>query len=520
MSSYFNLLYSISTIIENYNDIYFIIQDYLECISIDKITNNEIYSNLSFRLWKIQYIINQVYEDNNSKFFFGIIQNTNNYPIIWDSSAYSNSYDDHINSNVKLANLINHINSINNFIEKYNEINDDILSIKNSYFERIGIESINPSLVIPIFLNNKIICFILIHAWIYIDDRYKNNDRNKDIYYAPNNLIIDNKNNNFNYDDIRNITREAIRYNLPIEDKLNVVICMSNPCKFKTRVKLAKEFISRMKYEEYVNLYVVELAYDCNPVFEITEEHNSNHLQLRTKTPLWHKENMINVGILKLLPEDWKAVAWIDADIEFDNPLWALDTLKLLNGSFDVVQLFNIFIHMRKDKNTMGLNTSFGYKYTKGDPYSFDGSKPNFWHPGFAWACTRSAFEQMRGIHQLNILGAGDYILAICLKEENVNDALSKINDISCRDVNIEFFNRCKGLRLGYTPGVIRHYYHGSIANRHYIDRYQIFAKHKYRPSEHITYDKDGILIPTDKFSDDFKEDIYKYFQSRKEDDY
>ena len=130
MSSYFNLLYSISTIIENYNDIYFIIQDYLECISIDKITNNEIYSNLSFRLWKIQYIINQVYEDNNSKFFFGIIQNTNNYPIIWDSSAYSNSYDDHINSNVKLANLINHINSINNFIEKYNEINDDILSIK------------------------------------------------------------------------------------------------------------------------------------------------------------------------------------------------------------------------------------------------------------------------------------------------------------------------------------------------------------------------------------------------------
>ena len=124
----------------------------------------------------------------------------------------------------------------------------------------------------------------------------------------------------------------------------------------------------------------------------------------------------------------------------------------------------------------------------------------------------------MKGIHQLNILGAGDYIFAICLKEEKLEDALNKINDISCKNVNIDFFYRCRGLRLGYTPGVIRHYYHGSIENRHYIDRYQIFAKHKYRPEIHISYDKDGILIPTDEFSEEFKEDIYNYFKSRKED--
>ena len=49
-----------------------------------------------------------------------------------------------------------------------------------------------------------------------------------------------------------------------------------------------------------------------------TNANNKKHLQLNTNNiPLWHKENMINIGIRKLLPNNWKAVAWIDADIEF-----------------------------------------------------------------------------------------------------------------------------------------------------------------------------------------------------------
>jgi len=55
---------------------------------------------------------------------------------------------------------------------------------------------------------------------------------------------------------------------------------------------------------------------------------------------LWHKENMINLGVQKLLPPTWKAFAWIDADIEFDSPSWAIDTLKVLNGSCDNAILF------------------------------------------------------------------------------------------------------------------------------------------------------------------------------------
>ena len=42
--------------------------------------------------------------------------------------------------------------------------------------------------------------------------------------------------------------------------------------------------------------------------------------------------------------------------------------------------------------------------------------------------------------------------------------------------------------------------------------------KHNYSPIEHLTYDKQGILIPTETFPSDFKEDIMNYFRERKED--
>jgi hypothetical protein len=43
--------------------------------------------------------------------------------------------------------------------------------------------------------------------------------------------------------------------------------------------------------------------------------------------------------------------------------------------------------------------------------------------------------------------------------------------------------------------------------------------KYNYSPIEHLTYDKQGILIPTQTFPSDFKEDIMNYFRERKEDD-
>ena len=172
--------------------------------------------------------------------------------------------------------------------------------------------------------------------------------------------------NGIEIDDINykvNTIKEALSNNEPIENKLNVIIVISNPCQYASRYILAREFIKRIEAEETnVNLYIVEMIYPKQKYY-VTKSNNKNHLQLKTDIPIWHKENMVNIGVAKLLPKNWKVFAWIDADIEFENFNWATDTLKILNGSRDIVQLFSHCVDMDENKQSMNVFNSFGYKF-------------------------------------------------------------------------------------------------------------------------------------------------------------
>lgn len=116
--------------------------------------------------------------------------------------------------------------------------------------------------------------------------------------------------NNIEIDNIKyqeNDIKRTIKQNDPIEDKLHVMIVISNPCNYAIRYILTKEFIKRMKDEDNIILYIVELAYGDQP-YIITNKDNKRHLRLRTTNPLWHKENLINIGIARLLPTNWKII--------------------------------------------------------------------------------------------------------------------------------------------------------------------------------------------------------------------
>lgn len=326
--------------------------------------------------------------------------------------------------------------------------------------------------------------------------------------------------NDIEIDDIqykRNVIKEAIQNNDPIEKKLHVILCISNPCLYARRYILLKEFVNRMELEESdVILYIVEYAYKKQR-FIITDPKNPRHLQIRTETPIWHKENMINVGVQKLLPKNWKAFAWIDADVEFDSPTWARDTLKVLNGTKDIVQLFSQCIDMNKNEEAMNIFTSFGFQYSKGLPYSKDLTR--FWHPGFGWACTRKAYEKMGGLYETAILGSGDNIMALALIQK-VRKAINEQSHPDYIQSAVDFQERIKSLRLGYVPGLIRHHFHGSKKNRKYGERWQILVKHNYSPILHVTHDENGVLVPTKECPKELLSDILQYFKQRNEDEF
>ena len=328
--------------------------------------------------------------------------------------------------------------------------------------------------------------------------------------------------NNIEIDNIRyneNEIKKAILNNDPIEDKLHVIIVLSNPCNYAIRYILTKEFIRRMKEEEHIILYIVELAY-YDQEYHITELDNNKHLRLRSShTPIWHKENLINIGIHRLLPKNWKAVAWIDADIEFDNPSWALDTLKILNGCKDIVQLFSHNIFMDPNGDTELILTGFGFQHSKKTKRSTRIKDINsYWHPGFAWACTRKLYEKIHGLYEFAITGDGDMQMASCFISNYESSLPSDVSEDYKKTLK-KFEDSASGNRLGYVPGIIRHYYHGSINSRKYDLREHLLTKYNYSPTVHLTKNKDGLLIPTTEFPKELLNCIINHFQSKNEDE-
>lgn len=314
---------------------------------------------------------------------------------------------------------------------------------------------------------------------------------------------------------VHNHIKESIYNNDPIEPQLHVIAVISNICLFKKRYTLMKDFIKRMEFEKNVILYIVELAYG-NQEYAVTSPKHPHHLQLRTEYAIWHKENMINLGVQKLLPSNWKAFAWIDGDIEFENPDWANDTLKILNGSRDIVQLFSHALDMDASQNILNVFNSFSHQYEKNLNYSY--KAPNYWHPGYAWACTRKAYEKMGGIFEYGILGSGDYIMASCLMNKGLSSISPQYSNVFKQKI-CDYESKVKHLRLGYVPGVIRHFFHGSKINRKYVERNTILFKHQYDPAIHLIKDKNGVLTGSAHFSAEFKKDMYEYFAQRNEDE-
>jgi hypothetical protein len=311
----------------------------------------------------------------------------------------------------------------------------------------------------------------------------------------------------------RNRVKDSIKFNDPLDDVLHVIMVVSNPCNYFRRYQLARQFILRMENEEHIKLYIVELCYLKQP-FVLTKKNNPHHIQLRTKSPIWHKENMINIGTT-LFPSNWKAMAWIDADIEFESNTWAKDTLKILNGYADMVQLFSHAVDLDKDETTMHVANSGGYQYEKQLSYRMG---INYWHPGYAWACTRKAYETMGGLYENAILGSGDQIMMMALLGQ-VEKALNPNNHEEYKKDALLFQERVKQIRFSYVPGVIRHYFHGTKANRRYRERWQILVDHKYNPQEHLKKEKNGLLVPSSACPPKLLEDILQYFKDRNEDD-
>jgi hypothetical protein len=303
-------------------------------------------------------------------------------------------------------------------------------------------------------------------------------------------------------------------------NRFHVLTVVSNPIRYESRYKLYHRFRRHME-ECGIKLWTVEVAFGHRE-FEVTRSDCEHDLQLRTHGELWHKENALNL-LVERLPTDWKSLAWVDADIEFANwrgtKAWYLETLHALQHH-RIVQLFQNAVDLGPNHEALQIHQGFAYSYVTGKP---KGKCYTHWHPGYAWAIRRKAFDAMGGFIDWGILGSGDAHMAsawIGAVQDSVNPAISP----EYMKRLLAYQNRCeREVRrdIGYLPGTILHHFHGKKKDRRYTDRWKILTETQFDPDVDIHKDWQGLYQLTDTGtprSIELRDRIRQYFRARKED--
>jgi len=301
-----------------------------------------------------------------------------------------------------------------------------------------------------------------------------------------------------------------------------VIAVITNPERYKRRPQLFKEFMARM--DRYgARLYIVEGAF-AGRDYEVTDQANPRHIRIQTDSELWHKENLINIGISRL-PATWKYVAWIDGDVDFVRPDWMLETVHELQHH-PVVQLFEDAVDLGPDHEILQTYKSFAYCYKNDLPQKkvsssashYKTSPGTYWHPGYAWAATRDAINTLGGLFDIGVVGAGDHHMACCLIG-CAERSIPKGVHVNYRKAVLAWQERALRIHknIGYIKGTLYHFWHGKKKDRHYKDRWQILIDNNFNPATDIHKDWQGVWALYSGH-DKLRDEIRAYFQARNED--
>jgi len=290
------------------------------------------------------------------------------------------------------------------------------------------------------------------------------------------------------------ITQHVHHPELRTDSTLHVVGVVSNPVRYHSRYRLAREWMEAMRETPHVSLHIVEAAYGDRHHEVATSA--PEDLRVRTKSEVWCKENLINLGVRHTLPRDWKYVAWVDADVTFRDSGWALETIHQLQH-WPVIQPWQQCADLGHLGGITQTFASFGLLNQRGVRQQTHPAEPyQYGHSGFAWAATRAFWEQTGGLMDFAILGSADHHMAWAMAG-SVDSSIHK-------GMRPSFFRRChewqaRATRIthgnvGFAPGRIEHSFHGSKKKRAYRERWQMLIEHGFDPDRDLVTDDQGLV--------------------------
>jgi hypothetical protein len=328
--------------------------------------------------------------------------------------------------------------------------------------------------------------------------------------------------------------------NLRLDD-FAVVCAYFNPLGLRTRRENFRRFHAGL-VQAGVPLLVVELAFDEKP-HQLEEARDA--LRVRSRDVLWHKERLLNLGISELLRRGYSKIAWLDADIAFDDPeLWPWFVVAELERS-RICQVFEHALALQEGSPPMPGVSAVSYLDKVGEATLQLASPPTRRQPlgqplglsGYGWAARAELLRQVP-LYDAGVVGGGDkkMFLAAAKRREStwkaVLDATVRAPFQRCqrcgsqpssvayenhfKDWAVRWHKAIAG-RMSFAPIDLRTFFHGDWHRRSYLNRREILLRHVYDPARDIALDGNGCWQwASDK--PDLHREVREYFVGRDED--
>ena len=258
---------------------------------------------------------------------------------------------------------------------------------------------------------------------------------------------------------------------------LAAITAYYNFSRSENRINNYKKFARHME-DQGIPLWTIEAAMP-GAKFDIPEGERVKRVVV--KDPLWHKEKLLNI-LLKDLPEEFDAVAWLDSDVLFEPDL-KQKTINALN-TWKVVQLFATAKWLKSDGDMDRVMAGIGYKNSVSNTKLVNSSM----HTGFAWAARREVLRSIGGIFDSVPTVSSDVINAVGFYgdfDSNMMKVYNKHVVSSINDWAKDAYDIIGG-DVGFVHGVCQHLYHGGLTNRHYNTNSNILYGSGFNPKIHL----------------------------------
>lgn len=294
-----------------------------------------------------------------------------------------------------------------------------------------------------------------------------------------------------------------------------VVCCYYNPCGYQSKLNNFLKFYHKLS-KQIDRIQIVELSY--NHLESLPLPDNLNSLKVSSDSVLWHKENLLNIGIDALIKEGYNYIAWVDSDVIFENSFWVKDTVECLKRN-NLCQIFSICEKPHQTHSTFHPSCVRSWLETGS---ILPSSQP--YHTGYAWAAKSSVLSQCK-LYDKAITGGCDSLIWLgCFSNQyNFSEILSQhpIDSLDTTEYILDYikwsqsWSKLINNKISHIYCNIKTLYHGEASNKQYISRYKILEKYSYNPLKDLTYNKNGVLESNNKA---LHRDIFNYFKDRKED--